>query len=660
MRIATALLLLILAAQLRAAELHINDDQPLFAEVIPFEVSGTSDLAGGSPVTVAIGGATFTALAGTDGSWRVVVDPALATGTYELTAIAGDVRATAIVRVQLAENVIRQPLFDAPIRYGEPDPRDGPQNFEAATDRWRIAPPPYELDENPRARAIGKRGATLDPYNRNLLKGDLPLVDDWFLVLTAVSDTLAESRTVPTPSGVSTVRPGSISFFGEKNQNFVVQNVFVSADLFEGNTAFKPVSQRVKLTLIGNLTSLSVEENAIVKPDVRRGSTRRDGRVSLQELFYERKLRDLSVNYDFLSMRAGIQPFSSDFRGFVFSDTNLGVRAFGNCASNRFQYNAVLFDRLEKDTNSGLNTLSRRDQQVAVANLYWQDFLVEGYTQSFSVHLLRDGPSEHYDRNGSRVRPAPVGVIRPHEIKAIYLGSAGLGHLGRFNVDHAEYFVYGRDSLNPIAGPDPGLRDRDAVTISAGFAAIEVSYDRDWLRPRIGLLYATGDRDPRDRDATGFDSIFESQSFAGGGFSFFNRLGLNLAGTGVSLVERGTLLTSLRSSKDEGQPNYVNPGVQLLTAGLDAEITPRLKAIFTANYIRLDSTKTIETLLFQEGIRPELGTDLSLGARYRPFLNQNIVLVGGVAAFIPGGGFADIYEQTGTLYHVFSNLILTF
>ena len=47
-----------------------------------------------------------------------------------------------------------------------------------------------------------------------------------------------------------------------------------------------------------------------------------------------------------------MQPFVSDFRGFVFSDTNLGVRAFGNYAANRFQYNLAIFERLEKDTNS--------------------------------------------------------------------------------------------------------------------------------------------------------------------------------------------------------------------------------------------------------------------------------------------------------------------
>jgi hypothetical protein len=523
------------------------------------------------------------------------------------------------------------------------------------TDRWRIAPPPYELDEQSRGK--------FDPYNRNILKGDLPVrgTSDIFFVVTGVSDTLAESRTLPTPSGVSAVRPGSITFFGRDNQNFVNQSFDLSAELFEGDTAFKPVKQRLKVTLIANINYLRVRENAVVKPDVTRGTRRTDSHFALQEIFYERKLRDLSPNYDFVSIRAGSQPFTSDFRGFIFSDTNAGVRLFGNYASNRFQYNLALFDRREKDTNSGLNTLTeRRGQQVAVANLYWQDFFRKGYTEEFSVHLLRDGKSFKYDRNGILVRPAPVGVFTPHSITAAYLGCAGLGHFGRFNVDHAVYVVAGHDSLNPIAGPDPNLRGRNAQRILAGMAAAEVSYDRDWLRPRLAFFYATGDRNPRDRTARGFDSIYDATAFAGGGFSFFNRLGIKLAGSGVSLVERGSLLPSLRSSKDEGQPNFVNPGLQLLSVGLDVDVTPRLKAIFTANHIRLDSTESLKAILFQDKIDRTLGEDISLGARYRPFLNQNVVIAGGAAAFIPRRGFKDIYESTGTLYHVFTNVTVTF
>jgi hypothetical protein len=104
----------------------------------------------------------------------------------------------------------------------------------------------------------------------------------------------------------------------------------------------------------------------------------------------------------------------------------------------------------------------------------------------------------------------------------------------------------------------------------------------------------------------------------------------------------------------------VNPGLQLATAGVDVDFTPRLKSIFTANYIRLDAPDAIETILFQGGIHKDLGIDVSAGLRYRPFLNQNFIIVGGVAGFKPGQGWKDIYEKDNVLYQLFTNVILTF
>jgi hypothetical protein len=656
-----ALLLPILAARATAQTI-------LFTDTIPFTISGHTAAAPDTPVRVFIEDANAETRVGASGNWSLLWTAPLPTGAYDLRIEVGDTSETQLLRVQLRGALPRQSGIETFPRYPDPLPPD--PSLQEMTDRWRIAPPPYELDEQSRGR--------LDPYHQNILKGDRPIRlrdrvpvswrdklpfmgHDAFLVLTGVSDSLVESRTLPTPSGVSAANPGSFRFFGSDAQGAFAQNVILSADLFEGDTTFQPIRQRVKITLVGNLNHVRVEENAIVKPSPRRGTERTDGRLSLQELFYERKLRDLGPNFDFVSFRAGIQPFASDFRGFIFSDTNLGFRLFGNWKSNRYQYNLAFFDRLEKDTNSGLNIFHElREQRVAVANVYAQDFFRPGYTQQFSLHHVRDEPSLKYDRNGVLVRPAPVGDAKPHSVQATYLGEAGLGHFGRINVDHALYYVFGRDSLNPIAGADPELRRGDAVAISAGMAALEVSYDKDWLRPRIGFFYATGDRNPRDRTARGFDAIFDAPAFAGGGFSFFNRLGIRLAGSGVALVERGSLLPSLRSSKDEGQPNFVNPGIQLATIGLDAELTPRLKAIFTGNYIRLDAVESVEEVLFQGNIHHDIGTDLSVGLRYRPFLSNNIVIVGGAAVLLPGKGFQDIYETKDPLYHAFMNVILQF
>ena len=111
-----------------------------------------------------------------------------------------------------------------------------------------------------------------------------------------------------------------------------------------------------------------------------------------------------------ISIRIGIQPFSSDFRGFLFQDNQLGVRLFGDRDNNRYQYNLAFFARLEKDTNSGLNDISQmiRNDYLAVANLYAQDFPVPGFTSQVTViyNWNREGNEIHYDKNGFPSRPA--------------------------------------------------------------------------------------------------------------------------------------------------------------------------------------------------------------------------------------------------------------
>src|SRR6516162_5731405 len=80
---------------------------------------------------------------------------------------------------------------------------------------------------------------------------------------------------------------------------------------------------------------------------------------------------------------------------------------------------------------------------------------------------------------------------------------------------------------------------------------------------------------PRDGRARGFDSIVDLPNFAGGLFSFWNREGLRLLGSGVLLTAPCSLIPSLRSSKEEGQANFVNPGLFLTNAGAEFAITPK-------------------------------------------------------------------------------------
>jgi len=194
-----------------------------------------------------------------------------------------------------------------------------------------------------------------------------------------------------------------------------------------------------------------VQETGVVNFDVRDGTTRVDSHPGLQEGFAEVKLKDLSNQYDFISLRVGIQSFTSDFRGLIFSDQEPGARLFGNFDSTRYQFNLACFAMLEKDTNSGLNSMAYRHQQVMIANIYRQDFIKPGYTIQASFHYDKDDPSFQYNTDDFLVRPAPTGNVQPHAIRSYYYGLTGDGHFGKLNLTHAFYQVLGHDRFNELA-----------------------------------------------------------------------------------------------------------------------------------------------------------------------------------------------------------------
>lgn len=506
--------------------------------------------------------------------------------------------------------------------------------FQPEPDRWQLLHK-YKVEQP----------NFLNPYTKNLLKGDYPILgQNTFFVLTAMSDSLVESRTLPVPSGASAARSDSFAFFGRNRQIIMRQNLLTRLELYRGDTAFKPPDWLLTITPVFNLNHVQLRERGLVNPDVRQGTQRTRGDVALQEAAFEYHLGNLSDRYDFISLKVGIFPFNSDFRSFIFNDTNLGVRLFGNLGNNRYQFNLAIFDMLEKQTNSELNTFGRREQQLAIVNFYWQDFLALGYTTQFSLHYLHDQDSFQFDANDFLVRPDAVGVFTPHELNVFYLGWTSSGHIGRLNVTHAFYQALGTDTRNPLAGRK--------VDINAQLAALELSVDIDWLRPLVSVMWTSGDADPKDGKARGFDSVFDKPFFAGGEFSFWNRQGIRLLGVGLN--QGGSLLPDLRSSKIQGQPNFVNPGLFLAHVGLEMEVTPKLRALLNASYLRFVSTQTLEHFLQQPQIGHNIGYDFSLGLFYRPLLNNTIILTSGVAAFIPGSGFRDALTGS-TLFQGFLN-----
>jgi hypothetical protein len=561
-----------------------------------------------------------------------------------------------------AESVeLRRPQTE-PLRYELPpiDPNQVPEPARLATrislpvpDRWRI----MEL--------LGQKDHWWDPYNSNTIKGDKPYEKfsrwgpDWFLNLGAVSDTLVEARRLPIPAGAqSSQRPGSNNVFGRGSQLALVETVILSASVIKGNTTFKPPDYEFKFTGAFNVNHTRLDEVRALNINPQKGTVRADTHFGVQEAFADVHLRNLSDRYDFESLRVGIQPFISDFRGFLFNDLPFGIRLFGNRDNNQWQYNLGWFRRLEKDTNSGLNDIFRRwrSDDVFVANAFRQDWPVLGHTTQASLlyNRNREGDQgDYYDRNGFKIRPAVVGDVRPHNYDVVYAGLSGDGHFGRWNLTSSAYLALGRASYDPIA--------RRSQRILAGFAAAELSRDFDWLRVRATGIYASADKDPFDGVSNGFDAILENPQIAGADTSFWIRQAIPLiGGGGVALSGRNGVLPSLRSSKDQGQSNFVNPGLVLLGLGADADIAPQWRLIGNVSLLSFGDTSVLKYLRNQGGISRFIGTDISAAVQYRPFMTQNLVFNGSIAFLQPGPAYRQLFPSGKRPYSVLANLLLTF
>lgn len=521
---------------------------------------------------------------------------------------------------------------------------DAPRTSVPIPDRWRLV------------EAIGVHERWYDPYNQNTLKADRPLFDDWFLNLSLISDTVIELRKFPVPvSPASGRQAGALDSFGGRNQDVFSENLILGTVLYKGDTTFKPPEYEFRFTPVINYNRVTVDEDRVLNVDPTRGRTRNDRFVGIQELFADKHLRNVSDNYDFDSLRFGIQPFNADFRGFLFQDEPFGLRLFGNRASNRYQYNLAWFRRIEKDINSGLNDLGRklRNDDVFVGNLYRQDFPVTGFTsQGVLIYDRNRETQAFYDDNGFLVRPASLGTERPRKYDVTYLGYNGDGHVGRMNLTASSYAALGKET--------PGVFVAQSSRIRAWFAAAEASRDYDWLRLRVSALYGSGDDNPYDRVSKGFDAILENPIFAGADTSFWIRQPVpNIGGGGVSLSGRNGILNSLRASKDQGQSNFTNPGIALLGVGADFDVLPELRLSTNLNHLSFANTAVLEAARAQANIDTDIGWDASVSLIYRPLMSQNIVLRLSGAVLLPGDGFKQLYGDENS-YSILGNVILAY
>jgi hypothetical protein len=531
-----------------------------------------------------------------------------------------------------------------------PEPLNQLREGEGLPDRWRMA------------SILGYRQNLLDPYHgNNWLKGDSPAFgEDWFVSLIGISDTIVEPRRFPVPvGGTANANPGSNDTLGDGDQLVLSQSFALETVLYRGDTVFKPPDYEFRFTPVFNISYVDTKENGLVKATPTLGTSRTDNAVGVQALFIDKHLRNVSDRFDFDSFRIGIQPFTSDFRGFLFQDSPIGVRLFGTRGNNRYQYNIAAFRRIEKDTNSGLNDVSLgsdalRDDDIFVANLYVQDFPALGFTsQAIALYNRnREGDDLFFDDNGVMQRPSSLGLGRGSDYDVIYAGYNGDGHFGRWNLTTSLYAAVG--------STERGMFIERSQDIRAGFAALEVSRDYSWARVRASAAYATADDNPFDDRAKGFDAIFENPLIAGADTSFYIRQPIPLIGGGrVTLSGRNAFLNSLRPSKEFGQSNFVNPGLLLAGVGLDFDLSPTLRVSSNVNYLSFVDTAVLEVARQQAPIDRQLGIDASFALTWRPRAIQNIVGRLSIAALVPGSGYEDLFGDDFA-YSVLGNVVLTY
>lgn len=558
-----------------------------------------------------------------------------------------------------------------------------PERIEQDNEGAIRSPPPeaFPTDQLPipdRWRLIESLGlvkeSLLDPYNQNTYKGDRPINpdkvpwlpitgDDWFFVANLISDSVYEPRTFPIPVGVQTTEdPDRLDVFGNDFSQVLSQTFIAGFALLKGSTTFKPPTVEYRVTLAYNVNYVDVPERRVLFVEPSRESHRLDQFLGVQEAFVDYHFSQFDNDrFDFISIRAGIQPFQSDFRGFLFNDQQLGVRLFGSRDNNRFQFNLGAFWRLEKDTNSGLNAILRspRDDFVFVANAYRQDFLIPALTSQFTVvyNMNREADDIQIDTNGFPVRPALLGTLRGREYDVVYLGYNMDGRIGRVNLTGSFYWALGEDR-------NSFFTDRPA-DINAQFAAVEASYDRDWMRFRLSGAYASGDSDPYDDTEGGFDAIFENPIFAGADTSYWIRQTIPFAGGGRAIAVNGRngILNSLRSSKEQGQSNFNNPGLLLAGVGADFDLTPEFRLSANANHLWFENTATLQVLRNEGSIPREIGFDLSAAAIWRPKATQNIVVRLSAATLVAGDGFQNLFDNLGgeqKFHSILANVVLTY
>jgi hypothetical protein len=94
--------------------------------------------------------------------------------------------------------------------------------------------------------------------------------------------------------------------------------------------------------------------------------------------------------------------------------------------------------------------------------------------------------------------------------------------------------------------------------------------------------------------------------------------------------------------------------------GMEYEVTPTVELNANATYLQFASTDVIQYVEHDSTLQGrDIGIDYSLGVRYRPLLNNNIIVNAGLDFLTPFSAFQEIYNSE-TLYSTFVSVTFTY
>ncbi len=448
-----------------------------------------------------------------------------------------------------------------------------------------------------------------DPYGPNRLKGDVPIAGaKSFLVLTAIAD-----------SQYTGVQANADADLLQKSNN----TLLFSMEYYVGQTVFRPKTFALRATGIAR---------TIVDPD---GNAEQVEDVSLGETFVEALLLEHGRrSYDATSARLGVQAFNLDVQGLVVNDALAAGRAFSELAANRVNITMIGARPLEKDAASALATGKILEADFAAASFAVGDAFRPG------LNVVAFAAFDD-DRRlpGARTR----------------VGWGGLGtqgHIGRVVTAPALYVAWGHKDAGPAS-----------QRILAPMAVVDLALPADRWNPRFTMLWAPGDSNPADQNATAYDAFADKVAFGGAGGAGVLAGGgagvVDAGGAPVTLFRKGSVIPSLRGAN--AAPNFVHPGIRLVDIGTDLQISPRFATSFDAVLFAWDQPKALAGALGLAAVPDSFAASEWIGQlKIKPFLNEQALIAVSAAALVPSNGLTDLTGSTATVLKADARVLLAF